>query len=83
MTCSGVPLMNAATGARCRGYARTGAAASRLTERRMTRNVNVAGWVSTPFAARQYRPGHPDTGRRLRLTETAAEVVEKIGRAHV
>ncbi|MGP7996116.1 MAG: endo alpha-1,4 polygalactosaminidase [Streptosporangiaceae bacterium] len=30
----------------------------------------------TPFAARRYIPGHPDTGRRLRLTETAAEVVE-------
>ena len=32
--------------------------------------------AATPFAARQYRPGHPDTGRRLRVTETAAEVVE-------
>jgi hypothetical protein len=32
--------------------------------------------TATPFAARQYRPGQPDTGRRLRVTETAAEVVE-------
>ncbi|HEY2553519.1 MAG TPA: endo alpha-1,4 polygalactosaminidase [Streptosporangiaceae bacterium] len=30
----------------------------------------------TPFAARRYRAGHADTGRRLRVTETAAEVVE-------
>ena len=30
----------------------------------------------TPFAARRYLPGHPDTGKRLRITETAAEVVE-------
>ena len=30
----------------------------------------------TPFAARRYAVGHADTGRRLRLTETAAEVVQ-------
>ena len=32
--------------------------------------------AATPFAARQYRVGHADTGRWLRVTETAAEVVE-------
>ncbi len=31
---------------------------------------------ATPFAARRYVAGHADTGRRLRLTETATEVVE-------
>ena len=30
----------------------------------------------TPFAARSYIVGHADTGRRLKLTETATEVVE-------
>jgi len=30
----------------------------------------------TPFAARRYIVGHADTGRRLRVTETAIEVVE-------
>ena len=30
----------------------------------------------TPFAARHYIVGHADTGRTLRLTETATEVVE-------
>ncbi len=30
----------------------------------------------TPFAARRYVAGHADTGRRLRVTETATEVVE-------
>ena len=30
----------------------------------------------TPFAAWRYRAGHADTGRRIRVTETAAEVVE-------
>jgi hypothetical protein len=30
----------------------------------------------TPFAAERYIVGHADTGRRLRLTETATEVVE-------
>ena len=32
--------------------------------------------TATPFAARRYTVGHADTGRRLRLTETAAEVVQ-------
>ena len=36
----------------------------------------AAGSAATPFAARQYRVGHADTGRWLRVTETAAEVVE-------
>ena len=36
----------------------------------------AADATATPFAARRYRPGHADTGRRLRLTETAAEVVQ-------
>jgi len=31
---------------------------------------------ATRFAARQYVVGHADTGRRLRLTETATEVVQ-------
>jgi hypothetical protein len=31
---------------------------------------------ATPYAARQYRVGHADTGRWLRVTETAAEVIE-------
>jgi hypothetical protein len=35
-----------------------------------------AGSTATPFAARQYRAGHADTGRRLRVTETAAETVQ-------
>jgi Glycoside-hydrolase family GH114 len=35
-----------------------------------------AGTTSTPFAARRYVAGHADAGRRLRLTETASEVVE-------
>jgi hypothetical protein len=35
-----------------------------------------ADTTSTPFAARRYVPGHADAGRRLRLTETATEVVE-------
>ena len=30
----------------------------------------------TPFAARRYVTGHGDTGKYLKLTETAAEVVE-------
>src|SRR4029077_6839619 len=29
-----------------------------------------------PFAAHRYAVGHADTGRRLRLTETASEVVQ-------
>ena len=32
--------------------------------------------TAAPFAARRYTAGHADTGRRLRLTETAAEVVQ-------
>ena len=36
----------------------------------------AAGTTATPFAARRYRAGHADTGRRLRVTETAAEVVQ-------
>ncbi len=31
---------------------------------------------AAPFAARRYAVGHADTGRRLRLTETASEVVQ-------
>jgi hypothetical protein len=33
----------------------------------------------TPFAAARYIAGHADTGRRLRLTETATEVVQTPG----
>jgi Glycoside-hydrolase family GH114 len=36
----------------------------------------AADSTATPFAARRYRVGHADTGRLLRVTETAAEVVE-------
>ena len=32
--------------------------------------------TAAPFAARRYTAGHADTGRRLRVTETAAEVVQ-------
>ncbi|HMH35674.1 MAG TPA: hypothetical protein VK584_01955, partial [Streptosporangiaceae bacterium] len=32
--------------------------------------------TAAPFAARRYAVGKADTGRRLRLTETAAEVVQ-------
>ncbi|MBV9858297.1 MAG: endo alpha-1,4 polygalactosaminidase [Streptosporangiaceae bacterium] len=32
--------------------------------------------TATPFAADRYIAGHADTGRRLRVTETATEVVE-------
>ena len=41
-----------------------------------THCVTASDSAATPFAARQYRPSQPDTGRRLRVTETAAEVVE-------
>jgi hypothetical protein len=34
-----------------------------------------AGSTATPLAARRYMAGHADTGRRLRVTETATEVV--------
>ncbi len=37
--------------------------------------VTGAGTTATPFAARRYQVGHADTGRRLRVTETATEVV--------
>ena len=40
------------------------------------RCTTAAGSTATPFAARQFRAGHADTGRRLRVTETAAEVVQ-------
>ena len=36
----------------------------------------AADTSAAPFAARRYRAGHADTGRRLRVTETAAEVVQ-------
>jgi hypothetical protein len=36
----------------------------------------AADTTVTPFAARRYLVGQADTGRRLRLTETASEVVE-------
>ncbi len=36
----------------------------------------AAGTTATPFAARRYVAGTADVGRRLRVTETAAEVVE-------
>ena len=38
--------------------------------------VTAADSSATPFAARQYRVGHADSGHRLRVTETAAEVIE-------
>ena len=40
------------------------------------RCTTAADSTATPFAARRYRAGHADTGRRLRVTETAAEVVQ-------
>ncbi|HEX5190236.1 MAG TPA: endo alpha-1,4 polygalactosaminidase [Streptosporangiaceae bacterium] len=36
--------------------------------------------TATPFAARHYVVGHADTGRRLRVTETATEVVQTTAR---
>ncbi len=36
----------------------------------------AADSTATPFAARRYIAGHADAGRRLRLTETATEVIE-------
>jgi hypothetical protein len=39
----------------------------------------AADSTATPFAARRYRAGHADTGRRLRVTETASEVVQTRG----
>ena len=38
--------------------------------------VTGADSAATPFAARRYVVGHADTGRRLRVTETASEVVQ-------
>ena len=38
--------------------------------------ARAADSTATPFAAARYVVGHADTGRRLRLTEIAAEVVE-------
>ena len=38
--------------------------------------VPAADQTSTPLAATRYVVGHADTGRFLRLTETATEVVE-------
>src|SRR5579875_1838573 len=40
------------------------------------RCVTAADSTATPLAASSYLAGHADTGRRLRLTETATEVVE-------
>ena len=40
------------------------------------RCTTAADSTATPFAARQYRAGHADSGRRLRVTETAAETVQ-------
>ncbi|HUD78651.1 MAG TPA: endo alpha-1,4 polygalactosaminidase [Streptosporangiaceae bacterium] len=36
----------------------------------------AADSTATPFAASRYIAGHADTGRRLRITETATEVIE-------
>src|SRR5215831_16936884 len=36
----------------------------------------AADTTATPFAARRYVAGHADTARRLKITETAAEVVQ-------
>jgi hypothetical protein len=41
-----------------------------------TRCRTAADTTATPFAARRYVVGHADTGLRLRVTETASEVVE-------
>jgi Glycoside-hydrolase family GH114 len=38
--------------------------------------ATAADTTATPFAADRYVVGHADTGKRLRLTETATEVVE-------
>ncbi|MGH3400608.1 MAG: hypothetical protein ACRDPO_38595, partial [Streptosporangiaceae bacterium] len=47
----------------------------RACDRAGRRCVTGAGTTATPFAARRYQVGHADTGRRLRVTETATEVV--------
>ena len=41
-----------------------------------THCVTAADSTVTPFAARRYLVGHADTGKFLKVTETAAEVVE-------
>jgi hypothetical protein len=38
--------------------------------------VRAADTTATPFAARRYRVGHLDAGHRLKVTQTAAEVIE-------
>jgi len=43
---------------------------------RRGRCVRGADRTATPFAARRYIVGHADTGKYLRVNETAAEVVE-------
>jgi hypothetical protein len=48
----------------------------RACARRHAGCVNAADRTATPFAARRYIVGHADTGKHLRLNETAAEVVE-------
>jgi Glycoside-hydrolase family GH114 len=52
----------------------------RSCARRTGRCRRAADRTATPFAARRYVAGHADTGRSLRLTETAAEVVQTSGR---
>jgi hypothetical protein len=52
----------------------------RSCARRTGRCRPAADTTATPFAARRYVAGHADTGRYLRLTETAAEVVQTRGR---
>jgi hypothetical protein len=54
------------------GVTRTWRACSKATGK----CVPAADQTATPFAAKRYIVGHADTGRRLRLTETATEVVE-------
>src|SRR5579859_2121724 len=39
----------------------------------------AADSTATPFAASRYIAGHADTGRRLRVTETATEVIQTRG----
>ncbi len=51
----------------------------RACRHRRGRCRRAAESAATPFAASRYHVGHADTGRRLRLTETAAEVVRTGG----
>ena len=44
-----------------------------------TKCAAAADTTATPFAARDYVVGHADAGRKLRLTETATEVVVPSG----